>query len=97
MRDEVKIVRRVTGLVEDNVRIEGRARVAKKMTCQEVSFETCVQVVIAEDSLETSFVQTKDAIMSNRSIDRKPAFIVEESKEPALPVCKMEDGGGMAR
>ena len=90
-------MRRVSGLGEDNVRIEGRARVAKKMSSQEVSFETCVQVVIAEDSLETSFVQTKDAPVSNRSIERKPAFIVEESKEPALPVCGMEWNGGMAR
>ena len=65
IEDQVRLVRRVTNLMEDNIRIEGFMNVVKRASTmsrtketgpgKDIAFETCVQAIIAEDSLENSF------------------------------------------
>lgn len=64
IEDQVRLVRRVTNLMEDNIRIEGLMNVVKRASAlsrtkeagpgKDIAFETCVQAIIAEDSLENS-------------------------------------------
>ena len=64
IEDQVRLVRRVTNLMEDNIRIEGLMNVVKRASTMsrtretgpgvDIAFETCVQAIIAEDSLENS-------------------------------------------
>ena len=67
VEDQVVLVRRVNNLtIENSIRVEGLITVVKKASTlsrtkeigpgRELAFETCVDAIIAEDSLETSGV-----------------------------------------
>ena len=90
VEDCIRLVRRVGNLTEDTVRIEGIFTVVARRTSslkggarlsKDASFETCVPVIITEDSIETSFQSASMAQVADHFQETDALINFEIEKE----------------